>query len=199
MGLPILVEVTRRRTWGITLLGLTALASVACGGSSTRNRAPNRESEPAGAAGQASAADNAGGTGQGGANVESGAAGTLATGGTITVITSEPAACKTADGRDGIIVDTFPYPSPVPRCEALNQSGTLDTACPEEPKVSCFFRECLIDEPLAGCCRADGSCGIWDTGRFGTQKSLGCISRDAWIENSAWLGGERQAVSCGAP
>jgi hypothetical protein len=122
----------------------------------------------------------------------------VSAGGIINITTSEPPTCKTDDDREGIVVDTFPYPSPVPQCEALNQSGTLDTACPEEPRVKCVHNECLFDEPLAGCCRADGSCGVWDTGRFGTKKSLGCISREAWIENSQWLGGERQAVSCTA-
>jgi hypothetical protein len=94
------------------------------------------------------------------------------------------------------MVDTFPYPSPSPRCEALDQGGNLDTKCPDEPEVTCVHNECLIDAPLAGCCRPDGTCGVWDDARFSTQKSLGCMSRDPWIENARWLGEEGEAASC---
>jgi hypothetical protein len=178
------------RACGLALLLLGAALPSGCGGSSSHTHPP-------GAAGQATAGSSAGGSeqqrvSQAGAR-SSGASGV---GGSVTLITSEPKGCRTEDGREGLVVDTFPYPSPRPECEPLDQPGTLDTACPEEPRVICVNNECLFDSPLAGCCRAEGVCGLWDSGRFGTSKSLGCISRQPWVDNADYLGETRQSVPC---
>lgn len=184
------------------LLLLCLLASPACGGSSTRTSAPKSD----GGAGQATAgaasgaAPTDGGAGQAGIGADSGAGGVAGGGGAINVITSEPKSCETDDGRDGIIVDIFPYPSPAPRCEPLNQVGTPDEACPEEQQVRCAHGSCLLEAAFGGCCLPSGICGLWDPGgRFGTEKALGCIDRTPWIDNSYWLDREeRQVVTCTA-
>jgi hypothetical protein len=133
-----------------------------------------------------------GASGGGAAGAVSGAGGQ----GGITEVTSEPPPCTTEDGANGVLIDPFPYPSPEVSCQALGQPGKLDSKCPSDPFVSCSLDDCVLDSPLPGCCRPDGSCGLLDEARFTAEKSLGCISRDEWIANASWLGGGQVAVAC---
>lgn len=133
-----------------------------------------------------------GASGGGAAGAVSGAGGQ----GGITEVTSEPPPCTTEDGANGVLIDPFPYPSPKVSCQALGQPGKLDSKCPSDPFVSCSLDDCVLDSPLPGCCRPDGSCGLLDEARFTAEKSLGCISRDEWIANASWLGGGQVAVAC---
>jgi len=145
------------------------------------------------------APSSSGGSGQSGSGVadSGGSAGRgsdLSDGGTNT-ISDEPMPCKTRDGADGILVDSFPQPPIELVCQPFDQPGALDDRCPSGPVVICSFDDCLGQGTLAGCCRADGSCGLWDNGAFAPGKSLGCIDRSEWVKNASWLHGEG-AVSC---
>lgn len=93
--------------------------------------------------------------------------------------------CTTEDGREGVMVDTFRDYNPGEyQCEAFNQPGTMDNACPEEPYVECGSEACLIGFAgyLQGCCRPDGWCGLWDSGFYVPDRTLGCISRVPWTK-----------------
>jgi hypothetical protein len=113
-------------------------------------------------------------------------------------ITEDPIPCQTDNGVDGIVVDTFPMPPIDPTCQPFDQPGRLDDACPSGPVVTCSREDCVGHGMLAGCCRPDGTCGLWDNGAFAPGESLGCIDRTEWVENAGWLKGEG-AVSCTPP
>jgi len=126
---------------------------------------------------------NTGGANTGGANAGAGSAGQAGSGG-IRVITGAPMACTTPNGSPGVVVDVFPLPEgPRPQCEALNQPGIPDSDCPSDVLLVCSIEDCYEARTLPGCCRPDGSCGLLESGYWGRDIALGCISRDPWIEH----------------
>lgn len=150
----------------------------ACGGASRDDSATVAGPESAG-----------GGAGASDRETSAGAAGRV-------VVNGEPRPCTTDDGRDGIEVDTLPKPPAVPRCEAIEQPGELDESCPPEPLMRCGRSDCVGQGDLPGCCRPEGVCGVLDGGTWSAVHSLGCISREPWIEEARWLGSAREAVRC---
>jgi len=173
---------SRLRGGAATLAVSLAFGLGGCGGAS-------KTQAPASSGGNAQS--GVGGTGSGGAAGR----GSGMSGGGTTTITDEPVFCQTSDGADGIITDTFPQPPITPVCQPFDQPGALDDACPTGLIVQCGFDDCVGHGTMAGCCRPDGSCGLWDNGAFAPGKSLGCIDRTEWVENASWLQGEG-AVSC---
>ena len=140
-----------------------------------------------------SGASGAGGATSGGAGASSG--GSAGSGGRI--ISTEPAACVTPDGADGIMVDVFPLPDgPFNECHALNQPGNLDPDCPSDEFYVCSIEDCYVRATLEGCCRPDGFCGLLETGVFSREKTLGCIDKTPWIENPEALSREVVPVRC---
>lgn len=176
-----------RRAWAL-VVSLTSL-NAACLARSEVRRPPAE-----GDAGTESMGARSGSDSGGGAAGE--AAGIGGSGGRVIVIGGAPPDCTTDSGEPGLLVDTFPLPPAKPRCEALNQPGKLDSNCPAEPFLTCGPAECLGRAPLAGCCRPDGTCGLWDAERWAKGKGLGCISREPWVENGDAIGEARVPVSC---
>jgi len=168
---------------GAVTLAVTLAFTVAGCGVSAKTQAP--------ASSGGNAQSGVGGATSGG--TASGGSGT--SGGGTRTITDAPVPCQTSDGADGIVTDTFPMPPIDPVCQPFDQPGALDDACPSGSVVECGFDDCVGHGTLAGCCRPDGTCGLWDDGAFAPGKSLGCIDRTEWVENASWLHGEG-AVSC---
>ena len=135
----------------------------------------------AGRAGAATAGANAGEANVGGANA--GTAGSGGAGG-IRGLSPTPPSCVTSDGTPGIVVDVFPLPAGTrTECEALNQPGDLDLDCPSDVLLECSIEDCYEARTLPGCCRPDGFCGLLESGYWGRDIALGCISRAPWIEH----------------
>jgi hypothetical protein len=149
---------------------------VACGGTSTRD--------------QSSSGSDGGGDG-----AAAGVSGSGDGGGTI-VITSEPDSCTTSAGEVGMLVDLFPYPTGPAECEALNAPGEPASTCPSDSLYVCDPIDCYSAADMPGCCRPDGTCGLLEKGYFSATRKLGCVSREPWLENEAFLGRTLAPVSC---
>jgi hypothetical protein len=95
------------------------------------------------------------------------------------------------------MVDVFPLPEgPRLECHALAQPGSLDPDCPSDELIVCSIEDCYEAATLAGCCRPDGFCGLLETGYWGRNLALGCISRDSWIEHADGLDHPAIPIRC---
>ena len=173
-------------------LALACGLLIACGSQSRVDHVSHKSgggdggSSSAGSAGTTTGGANSGGSGAGGVNAGSGNASRAGSGGSagIRIITGEPDSCVTTDGAPGILVDVFPLPEgPRLVCEALNQPGNLEANCPSDVLLECSIEDCYEARTMQGCCRPDGYCGLLDTGYWGANIQLGCISRDPWIQH----------------
>jgi len=185
----------RSRELIATSIGVTLAFAMltSCGGTSKHAGAG------AGNGGMADASGGAGASGPGGTSGASAGAGGSATAGSAgsRVISDRPQSCTTSEGDPGIMVDVQPLPEgPRSECNALAQPGEPDANCPSEDLVRCSPMDCYPAENMVGCCRPDGMCGVLETGYFGEDLALGCISRDPWIENADALGREIVPVRC---
>lgn len=174
-------NVTPVETAGATQLGGGAGAISTAGG--------------AGGGGRGSAGGASAGSSNGGANSAQAGAGAGGSAGAI-VIGNGPTPCTTSDGRPGIMVDVFPFPGPVAQCEPLHQPGAADANCPADTLYRCGFDDCVGVEDLPGCCRADGQCGLFESGYFGAENALGCLNRQPWIDGARYLAEAPKPASC---
>jgi hypothetical protein len=112
------------------------------------------------------------------------------------VFNGEPESCTTGAGDLGMFVDVFPYPPGPPECIALAQPGDEDPSCPSDSLYVCDPVDCHRAASMPGCCRPNGECGLLEEGYFSFERELGCISRDAWLENEDFLGRDLEPVTC---
>jgi hypothetical protein len=180
----------RMRTWQLDV-ALACGLLIACGSQSRVDHASGKsgggssgacDSSVCGAGNGGTPEAGRAGAATGGATAGRGGGGTGGNAG-VRGLDPAPPSCTTADGSPGISVDVFPPAGARLQCEALNQPGALDPDCPSDVFVECSIEDCYEAETLPGCCRPDGFCGLLDTGHWGRDVPLGCISKDEWIEH----------------
>lgn len=184
---------------------LSGLAVVPACGSESKTTGDDGSGGSGGASASGGASGNAGTAGRGGSGGKSGSGGTsggTAGGGGVPsevacgATTCEPQeilgqvipACCTTDeqcGLDSSALASFGAAFEE-ACQARDQPGALDPACPAS--VSVEAPDSGIPITFQGCCRSDGRCGYMVDSLFGVaafEIGLGCVDSQPFLDGGA--------------